>query len=176
MKLTPASLDGAWVIEAEPVHDGRGFFARLFARQSLQAVGVDFAVEHLSMSFNRSTRTLRGIHFQETPFGEQKLIRCTRGRLLDVLVDLRDTSPTYGSTFQAELCPEQALSVFAPRGVAHGFLTLEPNTEVEYLLSGEYAPDRTKGIRWDDPGLRLDWPASPLVISERDRQFPNYRW
>lgn len=175
MIFEEAPLPGAWVVRLEQLHDERGYFARTFAADEFQRRGLDPGVVQCSISFNPRRGTLRGLHYQADPHGECKLIRCTRGGVYDVLVDLRRDSPTYCRWFGVELTPAGGIMVYAPVGVAHGLLTLEVDSEVSYQISAHYAPEAARGVRWDDPAFGIDWPAEVEVISERDRTYPDFR-
>ena len=125
-----------------------------------------------NVSRNNAARTLRGLHFQRAPFGEPKVVSCSRGRIWDVAVDIRPSSPTFRRWEAFELSEDSATAVFLPAGIAHGFLTLEPHTEVHYFMGAAFVAEAARGIRWDDPAIGIDWPAQPAIISERDRSFP----
>ncbi len=176
MIFRPTAIDGAYIIEPERHHDERGFFARTFSTEEFVALGLDTAVSQCSVSYNTVAHTLRGMHYQAEPYGESKLIRCTQGAAFDVLVDLRRHSPTYRAVLTEVLDPENMLQVFAPRGVAHGFLTLSPATELHYQISAPHRPEEGRGLRWDDPGAAISWPSHPAVISRRDTEYPNHDW
>jgi dTDP-4-dehydrorhamnose 3,5-epimerase len=166
-------LAGSFVVEPELVEDERGFFARTFCSREFAALGVDPVVAQCGISYNRERGTLRGLHYQIEPHQEAKLVACSRGRLFDVAVDLRPGSPTFGRWTAAELSADNHLSLYIPPGLAHGFVTLEPHTEVRYQISAPYSPDAARGVRWDDPDLNIDWPeVRPFIISDRDRHLP----
>lgn len=168
MILRPTGLDGCVVVEAEPVHDGRGWFARVFAADVFASHGLDPGLCEVSLSHNIAAGTLRGLHYQHAPHQEAKLVRCVRGRLFDVAVDLATRRWT-----GVELSEDNGLSLYIPEGFAHGFVTLEPGTDVLYQISTPYTPPASTGVRWDDPALAIDWPwPGPLTISERDRHLP----
>jgi dTDP-4-dehydrorhamnose 3,5-epimerase len=164
-------LAGVVVLEPEEVLDERGSFARLWCRQELAEYGIDFAPVQISLSSNTRRGTLRGLHFQAEPHPEGKLVSCTRGAAFDVAVDLREGSPTYGKWTAVELDAGSHRTVYIPAGVAHGFQTLEDNTELLYLISEYYEPKLQRGIRWDDPTLAIEWPLEPTAISDRDRSL-----
>lgn len=174
MKLEPLGIEGAWRVELEPNQDDRGWFARTYDDELLRRHGVDLPIRQSSASFNLHRHTLRGIHHQLPPAEETKLIRCTRGAVYDVAVDIRPDSPTYCQWVGVTLGPDDFLSILLPPGVAHGFLTLEDRTEVVYDISPPYEPTLAAGVRWDDPAFGIDWPAEPSVISERDRSLPDF--
>jgi len=167
----PTGLPGCYVVEPERHHDERGYFARTFAADEFERRGLNPNVSEVSTSGNSKAGTLRGLHFQTAPHEEAKLVRCTRGRVFDVAVDVGRRRWT-----AVELSQENGLGLYIPEGFAHGFLTLEPESELLYQISVPYAPDAAGGIRWDDPSLAIDWPAVPtLTISDRDRRLPTLR-
>jgi dTDP-4-dehydrorhamnose 3,5-epimerase len=175
MKFGHTNIPGAVVIEIEPLKDDRGFFARTFCEQEFEAHGLCFRVVQCSISFNRRRGTLRGMHYQAKPHEEAKLVRCTRGSLYDVIVDLRPQSPAFRKWFGLELDSAKSRMLHIPQGVAHGFETLEDNTEVFYQISESYDPGSTRGVRWDDPAFGIEWPLPPQAMSDRDRQYPDFR-
>jgi dTDP-4-dehydrorhamnose 3,5-epimerase len=170
--LRETTVPGVHVVETEPVEDERGFFARVFAAADFEERGLVAAVAECSISFNRARLTLRGLHYQHAPHEEAKLVRCTRGAVYDVALDLRRDSPTYLRWEAVELSSENRLALYVPPGCAHGFLTLEDGCELLYQISQRYEPASAAGVRWDDPSVGIEWPASPAVISERDASFP----
>lgn len=174
MRFADTPIKGAFVLEIEPRRDERGHFARTFDRAEFRRRGLASSFAECSVSFNERRGTLRGLHYQVNPHPEAKLVRCTRGRIHDVIVDLRPRSPTRGRWHAVELGAENGRLLYIPEGVAHGFLTLEPRSEVYYEISAPYAPACARGIRWDDPAFAIRWPAPPEVISERDRSYPDY--
>jgi dTDP-4-dehydrorhamnose 3,5-epimerase len=165
-------VPGAFVVEPEPATDERGFFARTWCRETFAARGLAADLDQCSVSYNRRRHTLRGLHFQAAPHEEAKLVRCTRGRLFDVVVDLRPGSPARGRWDAAELDAESHRALYVPPGCAHGFLTLADDTVVFYQIAGAHAPAAARGVRWDDPDLAIDWPADAPILSERDRALP----
>ncbi len=172
MKFLSTPLAGAYVIELEPLEDERGFFARSFCQTEFRAHGLDPVIAQCNVSFNRKRGTLRGLHYQAEPHAEGKLVRCTRGAVWDVIVDLRKGSPTARQWYAAELTAENRRSLYIPAGFAHGFQTLVDDTEVLYQMSEFYHPDSARGVRWDDRTLAIRWPIKGAVISPRDRAFP----
>lgn len=163
---------GAYVLEPELHHDERGFFARAFCRRELEERGLDATVAQCSLSFNRRRGTLRGMHYQAPPGEEAKLVRCIRGALHDVIVDVRPGSGTFGRHAAVELTADNRFALYVPPGCAHGFQTLSDDTEVYYQMSAFYAPELARGFRHDDPALGIEWPLPVSVISERDRELP----
>ncbi|MGB5814903.1 MAG: dTDP-4-dehydrorhamnose 3,5-epimerase [Thermoanaerobaculia bacterium] len=167
-------LAGAFVIDIEPHEDERGFFARTFCQEEFEAHGLDSTVVQSSVSFNRQRGTLRGMHFQAPPHEESKVVRCTAGAIYDVIVDLRPLSPTFVQWHAVTLSAENRTMFYIPGGFAHGFLTLEDNTEVLYQMSEFYYPDSARGVRWDDPAFGIEWPVEPTAISDRDQSYPDF--
>ena len=173
MVFTPLSLRGAFLIEPERHEDERGFFARTFYTEEFAAHGIKVPVVQCNVSYNRRRGTLRGLHYQRPPNEEAKLIRCTRGAIFDVIVDLRPDSPTFKRWVASELCADNGRMMWAPEGFAHGFQTLVDDTEVFYQMSAPYAAQDAAGVRWDDPGLAIEWPnVSDRIISPRDLALP----
>jgi dTDP-4-dehydrorhamnose 3,5-epimerase len=172
LRSTP--LEGAYIVEPEPVVDERGFFARTFGVAELAAAGLDAEVSQCSLSFNRRAGTLRGMHYQQAPHAESKLVRCTAGVVYDVILDLRPESATFRRWFSVELSSENRLSLFIPKGFAHGFQTLTDAAEVYYQISVPYEPSAARGVRWNDPAFDIDWPEAKRVISERDASYPDF--
>lgn len=169
MKFIPTPLAGAYTIELEKRGDERGFFARAFCINEYEAHGLDHHVVQINNSLSRIKGTLRGMHYQLSPKQETKVVRCIRGSLYDVILDLRPDSTSFGKWFAATLTAENRLMMYVPKGFAHGFLTLEPDTEALYLASEFYAPVQERGVRWDDPRFGINWPDAPVVISDKDR-------
>ena len=172
MRFEPATLDGVALIRLQVHGDERGSFARTFCEAEFRDAGYPFSVVQANVSRNKVARTLRGLHFQQPPFEEPKVVSCSRGRIWDVAVDIRPSSPTFRKWEAFELSEGSATALFLPAGIAHGFLTLEPDSEVNYLMGAAFVAEAASGIRWDDPAIGIKWPARPAVISERDRSFP----
>ncbi len=168
-----SSLEGVVVVTPEARQDDRGWFARTFCYSEFLERGLNPVIEQCSVSFNLHARTLRGMHYQASPHEECKLVRCPRGAIYDVVVDLRSKSPTYLEWFGVELTEANALALYIPEGVAHGFLTVVDNTEVLYQMSTSYVPSAAKGVRWDDPAFAVVWPEQPQHLSDRDRLYPD---
>lgn len=168
-------LAGAFVIELEPAADDRGYFARTYDSAEFRERGLDAAPLQCSLSLNRERGTLRGLHYQVAPHEERKLVRCTRGAIFDVLVDLRPDSDTYCSWFGIELDADTGRSLYVPEGLAHGFLTVVDRSEVFYQISHPFTREAARGVRWDDPAFAIEWPEPVRVISERDRAYPDFR-
>jgi len=173
--FTETELRGAWIVEAEPYVDERGYFARTWCQREFEEHGLNPLLVQCSVSFNRSKGTWRGMHFQKPPFAETKLVRCTRGSILDVIADLRPDSPTYGRHLTVPLSATGGRSLYVPEAFAHGFLSLEDNTEVFYQISEFHSPASAGGFRWDDPCFSIRLPAPITMISEQDKSWPDFR-
>jgi dTDP-4-dehydrorhamnose 3,5-epimerase len=173
VRFVPTSLTGVYVIEQERHMDERGFFARTWCADEFAEHGLEPNLAQCSVSFNPHRGTLRGLHYQAPPFAEAKLVRCSRGALFDVAVDLRPDSPTFRKWVGSELTEENGRALYVPRGFAHGFLTLADATEVAYQISRPHAPEAARGIRWDDPFHGVAWPERVRVIGSRDRDYPD---
>lgn len=165
-------IEGVWIIEPERAEDGRGWFARTFCAEEFAARGLVTAFAQCSVSFNARRGTLRGLHWQAPPVAEAKLIRCTRGRVFDVAVDLRPHSATFGRWTAAEIGAVDGRMIYIPEGCAHGFQTIEDASEIFYQISVPYRPTLARGIRWDDPEIGIPWPIAAPVLSARDRALP----
>lgn len=165
-------LAGAFVIVPISHEDERGSFGRLFDEALFRERGLDPSLAQASFSYNIAARTLRGLHYQRESWAETKLVRCTRGRVFDVIVDLRAGSPTHLGWFGVELDEHTRNAIYVPADFAHGFLTLTPHAELHYQISRPYHPDSSAGLRWDDPALAIRWPVEPAVISDRDATYP----
>ena len=174
MKIRAAPLEGAFRIELARIEDARGFFARSFCKRELLEAGVSFECVQCNVSGNRRKGTVRGMHFQIAPRAEAKIVRCTRGAAYDVIVDLRPGSPTHGQWYGEELTADNHVALFVPEGFAHGFETLEDDTEILYMMSEPYSPEHARGVRWNDPRFAIRFPLPVAEISERDAGFPDY--
>jgi dTDP-4-dehydrorhamnose 3,5-epimerase len=177
VRFRETSVAGAFVVEPERIEDERGFFARTFSVKEFASRGLDTRVDECSTSFNVREGTLRGMHYQLAPHAESKLVRCTRGAIYDVAVDLRPDSPSYLRWFGLELSPENGYALFVPEGCAHGFQTLADASEVLYQISAPYVPDAGRGVRWDDPAFGIEWPAPPAggrTMTSRDAEYPDF--
>jgi dTDP-4-dehydrorhamnose 3,5-epimerase len=172
VKFEESPLAGAYTIEMDRLEDERGFFARSYCAAEFAARGLSAAMPQSSVSFNERRGTLRGLHYQAEPHAEDKLVRCTAGSIYDVIVDLRPDSPTPRRWFGVELSAANHRSLFVPKGLAHGFMTLRDDTEVLYMISAPYAPGFERGVRWNDPAIGIAWPAAPSVVSARDAAYP----
>jgi len=170
--ISTTPLAGVAVLDLELKSDDRGFFARTFCRDEFVAAGLDPMVEQCNLSYNHKAGTLRGMHYQVAPATEAKLVRCTAGAILDVIVDMREDSPTYLQSFAAELTATNRRALYVPPMFAHGYLTLVDGAEVVYQVSEAYTPGTERGLRHDDPALGLTWPAPVTVLSEKDASWP----
>ena len=175
MKFSETGLEGLYVVELELIEDERGFFARSYCRQELEDLGFDFLVAQANISFNRYAGTVRGMHLQTVPYAEAKIVRCTRGALFDVAIDLRADSATYCDWFGVELNADNRTALLIPEGFAHGFQTLADETEVHYLMSLPYEPGAASGVRHDDAAFGIEWPREVSSISDRDRSWPDFQ-
>ena len=168
-------LKGAFVIEPQKFEDARGFFARSFSKTEFVDHGLKAEFVEAGISFNLRKHTLRGMHYQTAPHAQAKLVRCTRGAIYDVMIDLRRGSPTYKQWFAQELTADNRLMLYIPEGFAHGFETLEDGSEVFYQLSDCYTPATERGVRWNDPAFAIHWPVKEgLIMNERDRNYPDF--
>ncbi len=174
MIFSETKLPGAFVITLEKREDERGFFARTFCQNEFRDHGLNPNLAQCNISYNRSAGTLRGMHFQARPHREAKLIQCMKGSIYDIIVDLRPGSDTYGAHVGVVLTAAEHNMIYVPEEFAHGFMTLEEDTEVLYLMSEFYAPQAGRGIRWNDPAFALEWPRRPAVISGRDAAYPDF--
>lgn len=174
MKFTKIKLLDAYIIELNPMEDERGFFARSFCQNEYRKQGIDFFAVQCNISFNKKKGTLRGMHFQENPHEESKVVSCIQGSLFDVIIDLRPESPTYCQWESFELSAQNRKQLFVPRGFAHGFQTLEDNTVVYYQMGEFYQSDASSGVRWDDSHFKINWPIESKIISDRDLSYEDF--
>ncbi|HEY7140315.1 MAG TPA: dTDP-4-dehydrorhamnose 3,5-epimerase [Methylomirabilota bacterium] len=174
MIFTPALLPGAFIVEPDLHRDVRGFFARTWCQEEFTAHGLNPRLVQCSVSFTERRGTVRGLHYQDAPHQEAKLVRCVRGAIHDVIVDLRRQSPTFRRHVAVELREGSYRMLYVPEGVAHGFQTLADGTEVAYQMSEFHRPEAARGVRWDDPAFAIPWPESVRVVSDRDRSFPDF--
>ena len=172
MKFSPSKLPGVWIVDLEKHDDERGFFARSWCQREFEQHGLNPRLVQCSVSFNLKKGTLRGMHRQIAPHEEAKLVRCTRGVIYDVAVDLRPASPTYKQWTAVELSAENGRMLYVPEGCGHGFQTLVDNTEVFYQISEFYHPESARGVRWDDPQLTILWPVTNKIVSPHDQDLP----
>lgn len=174
MIFKPTELPGAYVIEMERHEDARGYFARTFCEKEFAAHGLETGVVQGSVSYNRRKGTLRGMHYQVKPFEEVKLVRCSRGSIFDVIIDLRRDSPAFKRHFAIRLDEQNGTMVYIPAGFAHGFQTLADDTEVFYQMSQVYSAEHARGVRWNDPAFGIRWPEAERIILERDGKYPDF--
>jgi len=174
MTFTECRLAGAWIIDVKAIQDDRGLFAMTWLPEEFKLRGLDPSLAQCNLSWNHKKGTLRGMHFQTAPHEQVKIVRCTRGALLDVIVDLRPDSPTCGQWDSVELTADNRRMVYVPSGFAHGYLTLTDGTEAYYHTSAAWAPTAESGVRWDDPAFGIVWPFAPVVISAKDANWPAF--
>lgn len=174
MRFIPTPLAGACILELQPREDERGFFSRAFCREEYLEHGLNPHIAQINLSYSKHKYTLRGFHYQEGAAAEAKTVRCIRGRILDVIIDLRPESETRHDHFQVELSARNRQALYVPEGFAHAFLSLEPDCELLYAVSHPYAPEYERGIRWDDPFFGVSWPTRQPVLSEKDAEWPDF--
>lgn len=174
MHFLETTIPGVFTIGITPHRDERGFFARTWCHREFEQHGLTPRIVQSSVSFNRRRGTLRGMHFQTSPYAETKLVRCTRGSIYDVALDLRPASPTYKQWAAVTLTAESRNMMYVPEGCAHGFISLEDETEVLYQISQFYDASSARGVRWNDPAFGIVWPIEPQVISQRDAGYPDF--
>jgi dTDP-4-dehydrorhamnose 3,5-epimerase len=175
MKFHPTKLAGVFEIHIEPMRDERGFFARTWCRSEFEEHGLESTLVQCNISFNPRKGTLRGMHYQAAPFAETKLVRCTQGAICDVVLDLRPQSPTFKGWIAVTLTAKNRNMVYVPKGCAHGFLTMQDETEVFYEMSEVYHAESARGVRWNDPSFGIAWPEKMEVISDRDLNYPDFK-
>lgn len=176
MEFIETKLNGVYIIESSTPTDERGSFMRSFCRKEFLEHGLAGDFVQCNLSYNNRKNTLRGMHYQEAPFGEGKLIRCVRGGIYDVIVDIRRESSTFGEWLSVDMSSENKRAVYVPAGLAHGFLTLMDNSDVLYQMTEYYYPSAAKGYRWNDPFFKIDWPnLTPPIISEKDNSYPDFK-
>jgi dTDP-4-dehydrorhamnose 3,5-epimerase len=171
MKVTDTPLAGLKIIEPDKFDDNRGYFLKSFEKKAFAEQGIDFEITQVNHSFNLLKGTLRGMHFQVEPFAQAKLIFCTKGKIFDVVVDIRKDSVTFGKWFGLELSEENKQILYIPKGFAHGYQALVDNTEALYYLEGEYSKEHESGLKWNDPLIGISWPIEPTVIADKDNQW-----
>jgi len=174
MKFNETELKGGYIIDIQKIEDDRGFFARGWCKNEFEEHGISSNLAQANISYNKFKGTLRGLHYQASPYEEAKLVRCTKGGIFDVMVDLREGSPTHGKWMGAELTADNHRMLLVPEGFAHGFQTLQDDTEVFYQVSEFYTPNAEKGARYDDPAFGITWPLEVSVISDKDANWPAY--
>jgi dTDP-4-dehydrorhamnose 3,5-epimerase len=174
VRFIKTPLHGVLLIGLDAMEDERGSFVRTFCDDEFERAGIAMRVSQTNLSHNRHALTLRGMHYQQAPHGEPKVVQCVRGRIFDVAVDLRPDSPSYRRWFASELAPELQRMIFIPEGCAHGFLTLEESSDVLYLMGYPFVPGAGRGVRWNDPAFGIGWPAEPRIVSPRDNSYPDF--
>ena len=174
MVFLKTKLDGAFIIELEKIEDKRGFFARSWCREEFRAHELSPELVQCNISFNKKKGTLRGMHSQVSPFEEAKLVRCTMGKIYNVIIDLRPESPTFKQHIAVVLSAENRKMIYVPKGFANGFQTLSDNTEVFYQMSETYNPEYHWGVRWNDPVFKIRWPIDKSIMLERDQNYPDF--
>ena len=175
MKFITTTIEGVFKIDLEPRFDERGFFARMFCREEFASHGLETKFVQANTSYSADSGTLRGMHYQHPPHSEAKLVKCVQGELYDVVLDLREDSRSFGRYQAFDLTAENRSMVYVPKGCAHGFMTMKPDTEIMYMVSASYSPEAEAGIRYDDPLFNIDWPMVPVEISDKDAGYPIYR-
>ncbi|HUD04882.1 MAG TPA: dTDP-4-dehydrorhamnose 3,5-epimerase [Patescibacteria group bacterium] len=175
MIVTNPPISGLKIITPDKFADNRGYFLKSFEKKAFLEQGIDFEIVQVNHSFNLVKGTLRGMHFQVEPFAQAKLIFCQKGRVFDVAIDLQKDSPTYKKWYGLELSEENKQILYIPKGFAHGFQTLEDNTEVIYYISNEYSKEHESGVKWDDPAFGINWPLEPTVIADKDKNWPTFQ-
>ena len=174
MKFSPAKLTGVWIVDLDRHEDERGFFARSWCQTEFEKQGLNPRLVQCNISFNEKKGTLRGMHFQAAPHEEVKLVRCSRGAIYDVIIDLRRSSPTHRRWLAVELTADNRRALYIPEGFAHGFQSLEDGTEVFYQMSDFFHPDCSRGVRWNDPAFGIVWPINEKIISPKDNSYPDF--
>lgn len=174
MIFLPTPLAGGYVVELDRRNDDRGYFARTWCKREFEQMGLDTSLVQCSVSHSQRRGTLRGMHWQASPHGEVKIVRCTRGAIFDVIIDLRPESATYMVHFGVELTAESGRALCVPEGVAHGFVTLEDASEVFYQMSAFHEPAYARGVRWNDPAFDIEWPVTNPILHPRDGAYPDY--
>ncbi|MEW6183467.1 MAG: dTDP-4-dehydrorhamnose 3,5-epimerase [Bacillota bacterium] len=174
MRFKETPLKGAYIVELEPIRDERGFFARSFCQKEFSEHGLNSEIVQCNISSNKRKGTIRGMHYQESPHEEIKIVTCIKGSIYDVIIDLRPDSPTYCKWFASELSATDFKMLYVPKGFAHGFQTLEDDSIVFYQMSELYHPECARGVRWDDPAFKIDWATSVRVISDKDKHYPDF--
>ncbi len=175
MEFKETYLPGVFIVEATAKHDERGFFARIFCEDEFSAAGINFKIKQINNSLSKKAGTLRGLHYQAAPYGEDKFLRCVFGSVADIVVDLRPGSPKFKEAIVEVLSATNRRAIFIPKGCAHGFMTLEENSEVIYASSSAYSKGSERILRWNDPVLNLPLPMSPQILSEKDQTAPDFQ-
>jgi dTDP-4-dehydrorhamnose 3,5-epimerase len=174
MQVTNTNLEGLKIITPDKFDDNRGYYLKSFEKKALRDLGIDFDIVQISHSFNQTKGTIRGVHFQLEPFAQAKLVFCGKGKVFDVALDLRKGSKTYGEWYGVELTQDNKQILYIPKGFAHGFQTLENNTELIYFISDVYSKEHESGVKWNDSTFAINWPLEPTVISDKDSKWPAF--
>ena len=174
MKIFETKLEGVYLVELQPFADERGFYKRLWGKDELESLGLDSELNNVGLSFNKKSGTVRGMHYQAEPFAETKVVQCVRGKIFDVVLDLRKDSKTFGKWIGEELSADNNKAFYIPKGLAHGFQTLEDDSEVLYAISAKYDVNSARGVRWNDPQFAINFPLEVSVINERDANYPDF--
>lgn len=172
MIFTKTFIDGIHIIELEPKFDNRGYFSRVFCQDEFKKAGLEHNIVHINRSFNKLKGTVRGLHFQKEPMAEVKIVQCIKGKIFDVVVDLRPKSPTFKKWFSIELAADNRKLIYIPKGFAHGIQVLADNSILEYFVTQFYSPAHDSGIRWNDPTININWPLPVTVLSDKDKNLP----
>lgn len=174
MIVVKTKIEGVYVISPEPREDSRGYFARVFAKEELKKAGIDFSIVHINRSLSKEKGVIRGIHYQEFPHQEDKIVQCLEGKIFDVAIDIRPDSKTYGQWVGQILDSQNKKMLLIPKGCGHAFQTIEKDSVVEYFVTEYYAPDFERGIRYNDPKFGIDWPIKDAIVSEKDANWPDF--
>ncbi|MCX6782628.1 MAG: dTDP-4-dehydrorhamnose 3,5-epimerase [Candidatus Levybacteria bacterium] len=174
MKFTETKIKGVYIIEPEPREDSRGYFARVFAKEELAKIGIDYSIVHINRSLSTEKGVIRGLHYQKEPHAEDKIVQCLGGKIFDVAVDIRKDSETYGQWVGEILDPSNKKMLLVPKGCAHGFQTLEENSVVEYFVTEYYKPESERGIKYNDAAFNIAWPITDAIVSEKDGNWPDF--
>lgn len=174
MELIETKIEGVFIVELDVFDDERGFYKRLWGADELEGLGLECKLNNVGLSYNKKRGTVRGMHFQTDPFSETKLVQCVRGKIYDVVLDIRQDSKTFGEWVAEELTPQNNRAFYIPKGLAHGFQTLDDESEVLYCISEGYETQAARGIRWNDPRFGIEFPLEVSVINERDANYPNF--
>lgn len=174
MELTKTKLEDVLIVQMKPAEDKRGFYKRIWGKDDFENIGLESNLDNIGISYNKKRGTVRGMHYQAKPFEEAKVVQCIRGKIFDVILDIRKTSKTFGQWISIELNSADHQALYIPKGLAHGFQTLEDDSELLYLISSKYDKDSAKGIRWNDKKFSIEFPLEINAINERDANYPDF--